>query len=173
MFAACSLVLVAYTFTRPTGMYSGDESIKLAQSIAILDGQIELTYAGAELDPNRHHFPHGPPWVVIERGRFYGVYSVLFTAPSALAWLVCGYWGLYILPLLGGIATLWYVMRLAHRVAPRSTVLVALLVMTTPVVLNAALFNEHAPACGLVLFALFHGSSPHRHRGLLLASGAA
>lgn len=171
VFAACSAVLVVYTFTRPAGMYSGDESIKLAQSIAILDGQIELTYPGAELDPDRHHFPHGPPWVVIEHGHFYGVYSVLFTAPAALAWLVCGYWGLYILPVLGGLATLWYVMRLAHRISPRSTVLVALLVMMTPVVLNAALFNEHAPACGLVLFALVHGSSPRR--GVLLASGAA
>jgi hypothetical protein len=171
VFAACAAVLVVYTFTRPAGMYSGDESIKLAQSIAILDGQIELTYPGAELDPNRHHFPHGPPWVVIEDGRFYGVYSVLFTAPSALAWSVFGYWGLYILPLLGGIATLWYAMRLAHLVLPRLPVLVALLVMSTPVVLNAALFNEHAPACGLVLFALFHGMSSRRV--WLLASGAA
>ena len=171
VFAVCSVLLVAYTFTRPAGMYSGDESIKLAQSIAILDGQIELTYPGAELDPGRHHFPHGPPWVVIEDGHFYGVYSVVFAAPSALAWSVCGYWGLYIWPLLGGLATLWYVMRLAHRTLPGAPVVIALLVMTTPIVLDAALFNEHAPACGLVLFALVHGCSPKR--GLQLASGAA
>lgn len=171
VFAACALTLVVYTFTRPAGMFSGDESIKLAQSIAITDGQIELTYPGAELDPGRHHFPHGPPWVVIEDGRFYGVYSPLFTAPAAVGWAAFGYWGLYILPLLGGIGALWYAMRLAHRIDPRWAIPVGLLVMTTPVVLNAALFNEHAPACGLVMLALFHGT--RASRGGAIASGAA
>ena len=171
VFAVCAAAIIAYTFTRPAGVYSGDESIKLAQSIAVLDGQIALTYPGAELDPDGHHFPHGPPHVIVHAGGYYGVYSVLFTAPSALAWAACGYWGLYILPVLGGLVTLWYAMRLAHRISPRLAIVVALLLMTTPVVLNAALFNEHAIACALVLFALVHGSSPRR--GVLVACGAA
>jgi hypothetical protein len=171
VFAIGSASLIAYTFTRPGGMYSGDESIKLAQSIAILDGQVALTYPGAALDPEKHHFPHGPPYAVIEEGRFYGVYSPLFTVPTALTWAVCGYWGLYVCPVLGGIAMLWYAMRLAHRIAPRLSALTIGVLVTTPAVLNAALFNEHAAACGLVAFALVHGASVRR--GALLASGAA
>lgn len=224
VFAIGSTALIAYTFTRHEGMYSGDESIKLAQSIALLEGQVALTYPGGALDPEKHHFPHGPPYAVIEKGEFYGVYSPMFTAPTAVTWAACGYWGLYMLPVLGGIMMLWYTLRLAHRIAPgamgamgdgamgdgamgavgdgamdgasarqdratrgrsRREVEVcgvwglagasAAVLVTTPAILNAAIFNEHALAGGLVAFALFHGAEVGmgRRRWWLVASGAA
>lgn len=174
-FAAIAVAMSLYTFTRPLGVYSGDEGIKIAQVAAIADGHIALTYAGAELDPHGAHFPHRTPFVVSEGGHRYGIYSVVFTAPSAIGWRLFGDWGLYLLPLLGGLAAVWYAMVLAHRAlgSARWTIAAGVVLLTTPLAINAALFNEHALSCGLVMLALAHASVAAPGRLALVASGAA
>jgi len=175
VFAAGAIAMTAYTFTRPAGAFSGDEGVKLAQVIAVGEGQIALTYPGAELDPEGRYFPFETPFIVIEDGHRYGVYSPFFTVPSAIGWTLFGFWGLHVLPLLGGLLALWYTMVLAQRAlgSVRWTIVAGAAVLSTPVVLNASLFNEHAPACGLVLLALAHASAPSPGRAALLGSGAA
>ena len=49
----------------------------------------------------------------------------------------------------------------------------AIVLFTTPVVLNASLFNEHAPATGLLLFAIARMSLPAPSAPWLVASGVA
>jgi len=175
VFAAGAIALTLYTFTRPIGTISGDEGIKLAQAAALAEGQIALTYPGEELDPGHRYFPLRAPYVVVEDGRHYGVYSIVFTAPSAIGWRLFGYWGLHVLPLLGGLLSLWYTMVLAQRAlgSTRWTIAAGVAMASTPVWLNATLFNEHALSCGLVLLALVHASAPDPRRAALIASGAA
>jgi hypothetical protein len=90
-------------------------------------------------------------------------------------WSLFGHWGLHLIPLLGGLAALWYTMVLAQRAlgSARWAIAAGAAVISTPVVLNASLFNEHAPAAGLVMLALVHASAPSPRRAALIASGAA
>jgi hypothetical protein len=175
VFAAIAAAMTLYTFTRPLAVYSGDEAIKIAQVAAIADGHLALSYAGAELDPRGVYFPHASPFVLTEGGNRYGIYSIVFTAPSAIGWRLFGDWGLHLLPLLGGLLAVWYAMVLAHRAlgSARWTIAAGVVVLTTPLAINASIFNEHALSCGLVMLALAHASVAAPGRLALIASGAA
>ena len=100
-----------------------------------------------------------------------------FTAPAMFAYQVFGFWGLYLLPLVGGLLALWCTLRLALRIFDddRWAIGCGVALLTTPVVLNATLFNEHGVATGLVTFAVMTVAAPERvaRPRHLLAAGIA
>lgn len=167
--AACAWT--AYTVTRPPGLFSGDEGVKLVQTLAVADGQLSLTYPADVVDPSHAAFPFRPPWVVNRGHRHYGIYSTNFTAPSAIGWRLFGMWGLHLLPLLGGLLALWSTLRIAQRVFARDGWALACgaVLLTTPLVLNATMFNEHALATGMLAFAVYAAIIEPRRRDLVLA----
>jgi hypothetical protein len=174
-FIVCAALLALYTFTRPAAAFSGDEGVKLVQALAIERGQIALTYSAQDLDPGRDAFPLQPPFALVHGGAHYGIYAITFTAPAAAAHAVFGFWGLHVVPLLGGLLALWSMLRLADRVlgSARWTIACGVALLITPLALNAALFNEHAPAAGLMLFAVAQVALGGTcGRGLLVAGGA-
>jgi hypothetical protein len=133
------LCLGALTFTKPAGLFSGDEGVKLVQSLAVLaHGPLDpaLDYPGARADPTYRYFPLGPPFVLEHAGARYGIYPLAFTGPSAIGYALAGFWGLFLVPLLGGIWALHATMRLTTVVTGRvgwGVLAGALLVIATPV----------------------------------------
>jgi hypothetical protein len=176
LFVVGAIVWTGYALTRPQGLFSGDEGVKLAQTFAVADGQLALTYPGETVDPDRRAFPFYPPFVIKHEKQHYGIYSPSFTVPSMVGWRVFGWWGLYIAPLLGGLVALWFTLRLALRIfdSPNWVLATGVALLATPLVLNATVFNEHAPATGLVMFAAATASEAVTPRAWrLVASGFA
>jgi hypothetical protein len=110
--------------------------------------------------------------VVFHDGHRYGIYPITFTATSAVAWRLGGFWGLHLLPLLGGVLAVLMTMRLTLLVTGDRRWAVAAgaaLVAATPVVVYAALFNEHAPGVGLFVAGVVGVATADTRRGQLAA----
>ncbi len=155
------IALTILTFTGPRGLLSGDEGVKLIQAFGVLDHGLDdpyLPYPAGAFDPQHLNHPVVPPHVVVRDGKRYGIYPITFTAPSAGAWAVGGFWALHVLPLAGGILAVWMTMQLGllaigdRRWAIGAGVLVA---TATPLPIYAATFNEHALGVGLFLLGLW------------------
>ena len=174
-FIVGALAIAAYSFTRPRAVFSGDEGIKLVQVLALSEGQIKLHYPGDAVDPKRELFPYREPFIIRDGTERYGIYSITFTLPSFVGWWLLGFWGLYLLPLAGGMLALWYTLSLGYRVFRDEAWALACggVLFTTPVVLNAAVFNEHVIATGLLLLAIARSSLPSPSRLSLFACGLA
>lgn len=174
-FVVGTALLAGYTFTRPLGLFSGDEGIKLVQTMSLGDGQVAMIYPGSDVDPSRAVFPYRAPFTVVQGGERYGVYAITFTGPSLIGWTLAGQWGLHLLPIAGGMLVLWYLLALAWRVFEdeRWALACGAVLFTTPVVLNAALFNEHAISAGLFALAIERSSRTNPSRRSLFVCGAA
>lgn len=151
-----AILLSALTFTSPRGLFSGDEGMKLVQSMALADGGFfapELRYPGEKYDPGGTAYPFKKLFYVEHNHKRYGIYPITFIAPSAAGREVFGFWGLHIFPLLCGLWACHLVALLATQ-ATRSkrwgSAAAFVMLVATPVGANAALFNEHAP--GLAFF---------------------
>jgi hypothetical protein len=177
-FVIGALVLAAYSFSMPAGVFSGDEGSKLVQVMALADGHVAIDYPTSAIDPARTAFPFQPPFALEAGGSHYGVYAVTFTAPTVIGWELFGWWGAYVLPLVGGLLVSWFTLALAWRAfaSARWALACQALLFATPVMLNASLFNEHCLAAGLVMFALataLPADGARSSRAALIAAGFA
>ena len=79
---------------------------------------------------------------------------------TRIPWKVMGFWGLYVVPLLAGLGTLWaaYLLALRAGVAPRlAWATIPLLGLATPISIYSLLFFEHTLAALLVTLSLLSG----------------
>ncbi|MBL8624873.1 MAG: hypothetical protein JNK64_26430 [Myxococcales bacterium] len=172
-----ALAMAVMTFTGPRGLLGGDEGVKLIQTFGVLEYGLDdprLPYPAGEFDPTERNQPVVAPHVVIHDGHRYGIYPITFTAASAVAWRVGGFWGLHVLPWLGGVLAVLMTMRLALLVTGDRRWAIAAgvaVVVASPVAIYAALFNEHAPAVGLFLAGVV-GCATATSRNGQLAAGA-
>jgi len=157
----------------PEGFFSSDEGVKFIQ-LRSLDANSfrssAVAWPGDELGLDRRY-------AVVERffelrgGELYSPHPLLFALASAPGWLLFGYRGLYLLPLLAGAAAVALTTALARRFGVRRPWLAgAVVAFASPVFFYALCYWEHAPAVALWLggFALLGRRSTAR----LLACGA-
>lgn len=123
MIAAAELVLIS-TVLNPRTFFSGDPGVKYLQAEALVQSRWRQL---AVADPSASIVPDGrfSPLQVNQFKRvtadapWYGLYSELFTVPVSLGLAWFGMRGLYLVPLLAGVATMILTYRLAACVAPR------------------------------------------------------
>ena len=154
--AAVGLYLV---LAMPPGFFSGDEGVKLIQSRSLLENHWRspaIPYPGADVDPRARYLPLRPPFVWQHEGSWYGVYSLLYTSVTALAWAAAGLRGVFLVSWLGAAAALLVLARLATRAlgAQWATAVVALTAAGSPLLLYGTVNFEHTWAATAVLASL-------------------
>ena len=157
----------------PEGFFSSDEGVKFIQLGSLAANSFRssaVAWPGDDLGLDRRY-------AVVERffelrgGELYSPHPLLFALCSAPGWLLLGWPGLYLLPLLGGAAAVALTTALARRFgAGRPWLAGAVVAFASPVFFYALCYWEHAPAAALWLggFALLARRSTAR----LLACGA-
>ncbi len=130
-------------------------------------------------------YPFEPPLVYRDGGRYVPTYSPFFALLTAPPYLLLGWRGLYLMPLLGTWAA-WIALRQAcraYRVPPvAGAAALFALIFASPLTYYSATFWEHTPAVALafaglvLLWAQPFGSAPDRARafagGALIGSAA-
>ncbi|HUU56938.1 MAG TPA: hypothetical protein VMW93_06320 [bacterium] len=157
----------------PDGFFSSDEGVKFIQLRSLAESgfrDARIVWPGDELGLERRY-------AVVERffelrgGELYSPHPLLFALASAPGWLLFGYRGLYLLPLLAGAAAVASTTALARGFGVRRPWLAgAVVAFASPIFFYSLCYWEHAPAVALWLggFALLRRRSTAR----LLAAGA-
>ncbi len=156
------LLLSALASMPPEGLTHHDTGAKYLQvrnlrlSPSGLDWSIN--YEARNLDPRREFVPfHPKQHVVDERGRIHLQWPIFLGLLTRIPWKVTGFWGLYLVPFLAGLGTLWASYLLALRVGvPRhlAWLTIPMLGLATPVAIYSLLFFEHTLAAMLVTFSM-------------------
>ncbi|HYO50704.1 MAG TPA: hypothetical protein VEW94_12710 [Chloroflexia bacterium] len=139
-----------------------------------------INYPARSLDPGLEFVPFHPRQHEIDsKGRIHLQWPIFLGLLTRIPWKVMGFWGLYLVPLLAGLGTLWASYRLARAVGvPRKVAWLAvpLVGLATPVSIYSLLFFEHTLASMLVTLSLLAAvlgmkSDTHAWRNIAL-SGA-
>ncbi|HEX9990688.1 MAG TPA: hypothetical protein VGE45_19695 [Chloroflexia bacterium] len=139
-----------------------------------------INYPARSLDPGLEFVPFHPRQHEIDgKGRIHLQWPIFLGLLTRIPWKVMGFWGLYLVPLLAGLGTLWASYRLALAVgAPRKVAWLAvpLVGLATPVSIYSLIFFEHTLASMLVTLSLLAAmlgtkSDIHARRNIAL-SGA-
>lgn len=113
-----------------------------------------LDYPGRDIDPLLSANPISTPFSVKREGRLYSIYPPLFSFLSAPLFEIAGFRGLLLLPLLGAIATMLLVTRLARSfgLSPlRSSLAGFASFWATPCLFYSFCYWEHTLANACVL----------------------
>ncbi|UCH79407.1 MAG: hypothetical protein JSU81_05500 [Candidatus Coatesbacteria bacterium] len=155
------------------GFFSGDEGVKFIQLRSLAENGFAssaIIWRGDELGLDRRY-------AVVERfvelrgGELYSPHPLLFALASAPGWLLFGFRGLYLLPLLAGGTAVWLTTRLARGFGVRRPWLAgAVVAFASPLFFYSLCFWEHTAAVALWLggFALLRRRTIPR---LALAGG--
>jgi hypothetical protein len=160
---------LAFVWLPADAFFSSDEGVKFIQLRALAESgfrDARIVWPGDELGLERRH-------AVVERffelrgGVLYSPHPLLFALASAPGWLLLGFRGLYILPLLAGAATVLLTVKLARTFGARRPWLAgAVVAFASPIFFYSLCYWEHTAAVALWLggFALLlkrHGARPH------------
>jgi len=167
-------VLGALWFAKTGAIWSPDCGARLIQIESILrhPPQWWISYPAAVLDPEHqnsalsfYEYTHG--------GRTYVFYSFMFALLNAPLFQAFGYFGLAILPLLGGLGAVAATYALGRRLQLRNPLAPALIAgLVTPLALYSVVFWDHAILTGLATLAIYlalTGAVQDRGRYWLLA----
>lgn len=116
-----------------------------------------INYPARSLDPQLEFAPFNPKQYVAEQGRIHLQWPIFLGLLTRIPWKVMGFWGLYLVPFLTGLGTLWATYLLALRIGmPRQVawLVVPLLGLATPISMYSLLFFEHTLASLLVTLSL-------------------
>ena len=153
--------------------FSSDEGVKFIQ----LRSLAESSFRDARIVWPGDEFGLGRRYAVVERffelrgGELYSPHPLLFALASAPGWVLFGFPGLYILPLLAGAATAALTIKLGRTFGVRRPWLAgAVVALASPLFFYSLCYWEHTAAVALWLggFALLLKRSPAR----LVAAGA-
>lgn len=137
---ATLIVAIALIATQPRDVFWGpDSGNHFIQTQSILRGHIAI----------EHRFPIGHHFVDIAN-KTYSTYSPAFPAAAAPFYAAFGYWGLFVLPILG---TLLMIALLPALTARSILMPGTLLVFGTPVLWYTIVFWEHTIAAGIAVAA--------------------
>jgi hypothetical protein len=159
-----ALVYLTILLLLNDGFWINDNGVKFLQVRAIESSHFQsdsLPWPGEQLDPNFDFRPLRPPFSQVSDGRLYASYPPLFALLATVPHLLLGFPGLYVLPLLGTLATLAAVARLgivlsSNRRSARRTANIAVLLtgFASPVWFYSFTFWEHTPALALSSWSL-------------------
>jgi len=134
----------------------GFKFLTVQQLAATSFRDVSIPYPGETIDPEGDFFPVKPPMATRRQERFYPDVSLVFpilTTPlySAFSWL-----GLYLLPIVATLVTLWFAYRLAEPGAgPWALITIPIVGLATPVFFYALTFWEHNLAVLLTTAAVY------------------
>ncbi len=120
----------------------------------------DVAWPGAVVDPELKWMPLPYPFGMNVGGRLMLQYSPVFAVLSSAPYRAFGFPGLYLLPLLGGLALLPAVYGLARRLSPwpqAGAVAVGLTGLASPLWFYSLSFWEHAPAVALATWSVLTG----------------
>jgi hypothetical protein len=154
---ATLIVAIALIATQPRDVFWGpDSGNHFIHAQSILRGHIAI----------EHRFPIGHHFVDIAN-KTYSTYSPAFPAAAAPFYAAFGYWGLFVLPILGALLMI----ALLPALTTRSILLPGvLLVFGTPVLWYTIVFWEHTIAAGIAVAAFILAERERPLIGGLLAA---
>jgi hypothetical protein len=146
----------------PEGLTHHDTGAKYLQvrNLRLTPGGLDwsINYPARSLDPGLEFVPFHPRQHEIDgKGRIHLQWPIFLGLLTRIPWKVLAFWGLYLVPLLAGLGTLWAAYRLALAVGvPRKVAWLAvpLLGLATPMSIYSLLFFEHTLASMLVTLSL-------------------
>ncbi len=171
--------LCAFAALPHDGFWICDNGAKFMQIHSLIEADysdLAISWAGKAIDPAFHYCPLPAPFGHVQDDHLYCVFPPVFAFASSLPYRLFGFIGLYLLPLVAGLATLPAVRRLAGLLdAPRAAqpLAVVLVALATPMWFYSLTLWEHAPATCLVIWGVYHGLRHLLHKGAhgALASG--
>ena len=159
-----ALVYLTFLLLLDDGFWINDNGVKFLQVRAIESNHFHdysLPWPGKQLDPSFDFKPLLPRFAQVTDNRLYASYPPFFAFLATGPHLLLGFPGLYLLPLLGALATLAAVGRLGALLSPdgqsaRRTANVAVLLtgFASPVWFYSFTFWEHMPALALSSWSL-------------------
>ncbi|MEA2573964.1 MAG: hypothetical protein QOH93_1262 [Chloroflexia bacterium] len=168
--AILSLILLAALYVAalismpPEGLTQHDAGAKYLQvrNLRLAPNGLDwsINYPARPLDPELRFVPFRDRQHYIDGERIYLQWPIFLGLLTRIPWKVLGFWGLYVVPLLSGLGTLWaaYLLALKVGVSPRlAWTAIPLLGLATPVSIYSLLFFEHTLAALLVTLSLLSG----------------
>ncbi|HEX8219898.1 MAG TPA: hypothetical protein VF914_11905 [Chloroflexia bacterium] len=168
--AILSLVLIAALYLAalasmpPEGLTQHDAGAKYLQvrNLRLASPSLDwsINYPARPLDPELRFVPFRDRQHYIDGDRIYLQWPIFLGLLTRIPWKVLGFWGLYVVPLLAGLGTLWaaYLLALKLGIGPRlAWAAVPLLGLATPLSIYSLLFFEHTLAALLVSLSLLSG----------------
>ncbi len=141
--------------------WSPDEGGKFIQLQNLrLDPGLDTSvrYPGLLLDPDYHFAPFPSPESFTHGGKLYLQWPPFLPLLTWLPYKLLGGGGLYLLPFLAGLGTLWLAYLLCRLLLPgaeRAWTVIPLLGLTTPLFVYSLVYFEHSLAALLVTLALY------------------
>lgn len=163
LLAVAALYLGALVSMPPEGFTQHDTGAKYLQvrNLRLTPTGIDwsINYPARPLDPNLQFVPFNPKQHEVDaEGRIYLQWPIFLGLLTRIPWKVLGFWGLYLVPLLAGLGTLWasYLLALNIGGVPRKAAWLAipLVGLATPISIYSLLYFEHTLAAMLVTFSL-------------------
>jgi hypothetical protein len=150
--------LVALLPVSPQALTHHDEGAKYLQvrNLRITPSGLDwsINYPARRLDPQLEFVPFHPKQHYVDgQGRIYLQWPIFLGLLTRIPWKLLGFWGLYVVPFLAGLGTLWasYLLALAAGVSARVAWLAIPLVgIATPVAIYSLLYFEHTLAALVV-----------------------
>jgi hypothetical protein len=169
-------VLGATWYAKTGAIWSPDCGARLIQVQSILKHPPEwwISYPAVALDPDHQNSPLSF-YEYTHHGRTYVFYSFLFALLNAPLFRAFGYFGLALLPMLGGLGAVAATYALGQRLRLRFPVVPALVAgLATPLALYSVVFWDHSILTGLATLAIYLAlTGAARDRGRYwLAAGA-
>ncbi len=166
--ALSSLLFVALLYVAalvampPEGLTHHDTGAKYLQvrNLRLTSSGLDwsINYPARTLDPNLEFVPFNlKQYEADSQGRIYLQWPIFLGLLTRIPWKLLGFWGLYLVPLLAGLGTLWASYLLAQAVGiPRRVawLSIPLLGLATPISIYSLLFFEHTLASMLVTLSL-------------------
>lgn len=166
-YAIASLLIVAAFYVSalfslpPDALTQHDTGAKYLQvrNLRITPAGLDwsINYPARSLDPDLRFVPFRAKQHAINGGRIYLQWPIFLGLLTRIPWKLFGFWGLYVVPMLAGLGTLWATYRLALKmsVPPRYAWLaIPILGLATPISIYSLLFFEHTLAALLVTCSL-------------------
>ena len=151
--------LLAFVVLPAESFFAGDEGVKFIQAQSLLKYHYKslfLSYPGQDVDPQNKFFPIAAPYAVEKGGRMYSQWPVLFPLISSLFFSVFGPPGLYVIPVLSSLLTLFVLSKMFRLLFDRDSILILLLLaFGTPVFFYSLVFWEHTLSVLLATVAVY------------------
>jgi hypothetical protein len=151
----CTALLAARP---PVTQWSPDCGSKYLQLMSIRFDQglhMNVPYVGKAFDPDMIAVPLGDSYFDRRGGEIYMAWPALFALVTYPFRIAFGWFGIFVLPVLGGGVSVWLAGTIADRIRPGTGWIASLLLaVSTPVLVYSTLYWEHTIALALELGAL-------------------
>lgn len=176
-FVAVLYAGLAFIVLPKAAFFSSDEGLKLIQVQNFLRkgwSDFTIDYPGRWLDPDLSFVPINNPPPLMQGERIFAAYPVFFPLLATPLYSLLGYAGLYVIPVVSGLATVLVTWWLARLLGARGSSSILVLGLCTPLLFYSLLFWDHTLGTLLATVALLLviRTLLQRDRRWLLGGGA-